>query len=200
MFQHLDGVGGAVIIWSIFRHDRGTIWGRFWMAGILHKFFKAHLAIKHERVGSFQSSFGSEKVKTMWCDGGISLKWTVETYPNKHDLGRFSGWYCWWLKSQTTTWDVFETLGFQLPTSTGEFSPDFSHQRGPAVSIRQMDPTTLGWRRATVPMGCKLHYAGWGSWRCRTCTALKPNGWNLKITQLKRKVIWTKPPVLGSKC
>ena len=35
------------------------------------------------------------------------------------------GTYCWWLKSQTTTWDGAETLyimGFQLPTSTGEFT------------------------------------------------------------------------------
>ena len=35
---------------------------------------------------------------------------------------------------------------------------------------------------------------------CFQSTALKIDDWNLNITQLKREMIWTKPPFVGSKC
>ena len=47
----------------------------------------------------------------------------------------------------------------------------------------------------TVPSTFPLLLGFWRYWRC---TPPKFNGWNIKITQLKRKIIGTKPPYLGS--
>ena len=67
--------------------------------------------------------------------------------------------YCWWLKSQTTTWDVFKNLvnnGEKLPTSTGDAAGLNRHQRGHQFSTSTFEVTS-----PSVANGWSEHRRAW---------------------------------------
>ena len=104
-----------------------------------------------------------------------------------HSSLKNPGWYCWWLKSQTTTWDGAETLqimvdklpfpqlviaGFQPSTGDGFFfsSPQVDRNVGVCLVITWVS-TLKNWRNPVSPrdntwnfLGLILSCNGWYLW------------------------------------
>ncbi len=93
--------------------------------------------------------------------------------------------YCWWLKS-CTTWDVWNPInnGINYLSTGAGFQPSTVWQSKMTQKVWSKTLSRLDWTHGT-----KLN-----DWMEHPWKFLG----KLEITQLKRKIIWTKPPFLGS--
>ena len=114
--------------------------------------------------------FGWSHATASWCSI-FKSKWIHETSYNCH--------YCWWKKSQTTTWD-----GAKTPVNNGISTTNLNW-----FSRRISEPSTVYHSQQVFT---KLHLGCVSAWLNIKPEDLHPGRltWNLRIHPWKRKIIF----------